>query len=155
MVYTTVTPSNYWYSIRNNVKEYLQSEIKRRVTIDANDPDITSLSFLQHLPWIVLPESDIPFDDTYLAGDANFDFTIEGTIYHDYEKLGDNAIRDIKGVMLALNTKKIRKQLARWNMADFAVSISGVNPASDVISGKRIVAVDFTIVVKCTIAIGQ
>ena len=156
MVYTALTKSNYWYAVRQNLKQFLESQVKRKLMIEAFDPDTTAYSFKDGIPYIVLPENNVPEDDlTFITGDANFEFTTEGVIYHDYEKLGDNALRDIRGVLLSLKTREVREFFAKYGMQDFDVTIDAIDPVGSTVSGKRYIAQGFTIVTKAVISIGQ
>lgn len=155
VTYTTLTSSNYWHAVRTNIRNFLRDKLQGiQVNIESTDPDITSGGFLASLPYIVLPDSSISDDSEFLDGDEQFEFVIEGTIYHAYDKLPDNSLRRIKQAFLDLKLKTNRQTLAPYGMQDFKVEFDAVDPSGDIINQKRVIAVDYTITIKSILNIG-
>lgn len=148
MAYQTVTYDNAFYQIRSNIIEYIQSQLSsitiREIKFYTSIPDLTSRKKVG-LPFIVLPE--IPFDEEteHLGFNGVYSGTIDGTIYHDFDKLGDNAVRYIKQALLTLNKRDAQDVLSPYGVRTVNCSLAVGNAVIDIEDAKSLNSYDFTI----------
>jgi hypothetical protein len=123
MAYANVTKSNFLYQARENIKTLIQANLTNpSIQIYSKFPNIKSAS-IKGFPFIVLTDS--ASDDIYEhLGTPVYEHNnmIEGYVYHDSDKMGDNQLRTIKqNIAECIMNKSNQTLLAEYNMHDVNV----------------------------------
>lgn len=146
MTYATITSSNMTYQPRENLKALLEANIQSGISIYSTFPNLKNVGF-KGFPFIVIPESSISPGEAYV-GDMSFTYNneVEGTIYHDYEKLADNKLRNTKqAIVQAITNRANQVTLRGYKMDNLNVTFD-MQPVDPVIENqKQIIPVEFTI----------
>lgn len=148
MAYATITKSNVLYQPRENVKTLITNNLTHSsVKIYSKFPNMKGGSFAG-FPFIVLQESMNDPDDGYM-GTSVYEFIeeIEGTIYHDADRLGDNMLRDTKqNIIESILSKTNRATLEGYGVHNIMVSFSkNVGEEYPVFNQKQLYSVGFTV----------
>jgi hypothetical protein len=144
MSYATVTKSNLTYQPRENIKTLLDANLTN-ISIYSMFPNVKAMNF-KGFPLIVIP--DFSLDNERYLGDRSIDFMneVEGTIYHDREKMGDNQLRNAKQkIVETLLSRTNQKLLRGYGMDNVNITFDS-SPQDPVIEHeKELLPVSFTI----------
>lgn len=144
MAYATVSKTNCTYQPRTNIVTLIESQIPN-IKVYSQFPNLKKLGF-QGFPFIVMPE--ISMENEGYLGDRAFDFMneVEGTIYHDREKLGDNQLRNAKQSMTEAFTSRTNQKTLRGYGLDNVKIEFEQSPEDPLIEHeKEIIPTGFTI----------
>lgn len=148
MALASVTSSNISYQPKDNIKQHILNNLtdKRNVFIYDQVPDLTSIKF-GGFPFIVLPYDElVPDNDTTLRQNIQYSNLIEGTIYHDKTKLGDNRMRIIKQDLINAFTTFTNKQiLAGYKITEVEISFLPMSQVATTMNQFAVVEQDFLI----------
>lgn len=123
MAYANVDKTNLLYQPRENIKQLLLDNISTPgVKIYSYYPDVKGTDFTG-FPFIVIPEFDADKEDGFFGTSVmEYSGEVEGSIFHDISKLGDNRLRQIKSDVLTIINKKTNwKSLEAYNQHDLKV----------------------------------
>lgn len=146
-MYTKITKENALYQPRENIKSLIESNLSDKATqIYSSFPDITARNF-KGFPFIVIPDASNETEEMYTGTSVYGELGIlEGTIYHDKDKLGDDKLRTIKqNILQAINKKDNQKQLSLYGIEDPRIRFDMGSESAIIISSKAIVQISFTI----------
>lgn len=144
MSYANITKSNMTYQPRENIKTLLDSNLTN-VPIYSVFPNLKSGGF-RGFPFIVIPDVDI--DNEAYLGDRAYSFMseVEGTIYHDREKLADNQLRNAKQAIVEALTSRTNQKTLRGYGQDNIKIMFDQSPEDPMIEHeKEILPTGFTI----------
>lgn len=123
MAYAIVTKSNVLYQPRENIKTLLLTNLTDpTIQIYSKFPNMKDTGF-KGFPFIVLPDADQKNIGDY-HGTSTYEFSdmIEGTVYHEGSKLGDNKLRTAKqDIINAVMGKANRKTLSGYGVKDLSI----------------------------------
>lgn len=144
MTYATVTKTNCTYQPRTNIVTLIESNITT-LKVYSVFPNLKKIGF-NGFPFIVIPEIGME-NEGYLGDRAyNFMSEVEGTIYHDRDKLGDNQLRNAKQTMTELFTSRTNQKTLRGYGIDNVKIEFDQSPEDPIVEHeKEILPVAFTI----------
>ena len=145
--YEKVTKDNIVFQPRKNILKLLQDNLSVS-NIDFFNllPDLTSRGFTG-FPFVVLPESNLnPIDDVTLKGNIQYADVLEGAVYQDQEKLGDDKARTIlNDFVKTINKRSDKKNLAKYGVRGLTITLEPSDLIPTIIQSKKAVVFDFAI----------
>lgn len=147
MTYATIGSSNYTYQPWLNIKQLIEDSLSvRGVLIYNSFPDLSSSTFRGY-PFIVIPDPGTSNDDPYL-GDRAYGMTpeITGALYHDFEKLGDNKLRDLRQQFDQMFRNRTNQQTLRgYGMDNVTIEFDESPDDRVIIDQKNLKQIEFTV----------
>ena len=149
MTYALVTNLNISYQPRENIKTFIESNLTdKTIKIYSYFPDVKSATFAG-FPFIVIPDASEDPEDYMMGTSVTRSLSIlDGMIYHDKKKLGDNKLRTIKQDLLKINTTANQKVLRGYGLDEVKLSFDATPEFLPVEHNKAIMPVGFTIELK-------
>jgi len=147
MAYKKVDSSNITYQPRLNILQLMiDSFSDKQLPIYERFPDLTARG-QGRFPFMVLPLHDLTLsDDVTLKTNIQYTNSISGEIYHNYDKLGDDALRQLSSELLVMFTKRNNKKLlASYGITEVDIQIEQQQPEVLLRDQLKIVSVSFTI----------
>lgn len=146
MAYATITADNVGYQPRLNIIQLIQNSLTdKSIQVYTSFPDITSRDFMG-FPIIVVPDVNEELPTEYLKGNIQFNTSLAGEIYHDYDKLGDDKVRMIKANLKKAFFKRSNSEtLQKLRQGQLSLQFNSSDNLPEIRSGKSLVSFTFDV----------